>query len=222
MNQTATSYDFGAFYSELHTFCAVDLSAFYFDIRKDSLYCDGAISIKRRATRTVMDILFQCLTRWLAPVLSFTAEEAYMSRYPNANDSIHTKTFVDVPKDYDNKALSEKWERLRHYRRLMNSALEKERAAKVIGSSLQGALAIYTTNDVQQLFKGIDLAEFSITSKAFFSSDVAPSNAFTMEDISDMAVVVTKADGGKCERCWRILLEVANENVLCHRCADVL
>lgn len=155
-------------------------------------------------------------------MLSFTAEEAYLSRYPGVKDSIHNQTFYDLPKEYDNKELLEKWEKRRHYRRVMNSALEKERASKVIGSSLQGEITIYTTDEVIQLFKEIDVAEFSITSGAHLTSNTAPSHAFKMDEIQDMAVVVTKADGGKCERCWRILPEVTQENVLCERCEDAV
>ncbi len=223
MEDAAKMYDFAAFYSELHTFCSSDLSAFYFDIRKDSLYCDDVHGTKRRAVRTVMDLVFTCLTRWLAPVLSFTAEEAYLFRYPNTDDSIHMHTFIDLPAFYNDEVLAQKWEGLRHYRRVMTGALEVARASKHIGSSLQGSLKIYTTPKIIGLFEGINIAELAITSSAMISEeDVPPSHAFRAEDILDMAVVVEKAEGGKCERCWHVLPEVKTNHALCQRCEGVV
>ncbi len=223
MNETAKTFNFSAFYTELHHFCTSDLSAFYFDLRKDSLYCDDTTSLKRRAVRTVMDTLFHCLTRWLAPVLSFTAEEAYLSHAHNdRKTSIHLETFVALPEVYFNQTLAAKWEKLRHYRRVMTGALEVERAAKTIGSSLQAALLIYTTPAIAALFEGIDLAEFAITSTATLLIDTSPAHAFTLSDVPDLSVVVRKAGGGKCERCWRILEEVTMENAICGRCEDAI
>ncbi len=222
LKECSETYDFAGFYNTLHTFCAVDLSAFYFDIRKDSLYCDDENSIKRRATRTVMDILFNAVTRYLAPVLSFTAEEAYLCRFPNAKDSIHMQGFLDLPKEYENAELSEKWEKIRTYRRVMTGALEVERAAKTIGSSLQGELLIYTSTDVAKLFDGIDIDELAITSKAQLIMAQPTASAFMLDDVPDMGVVVNKAEGEKCERCWRVLEEVKAPKHICGRCDDAV
>jgi len=222
LKKCSEDYDFAAFYNTLHTFCAVDLSAFYFDIRKDSLYCDDANNLKRRATRTLMDILFNAITRYLAPVLSFTAEEAYQCRFPNAKDSIHMQAFLVFPGEYENISLAEKWEKIRTYRRVMTGALEVERAAKTIGSSLQGELQIYTSKDIIDLFKDIDIAEFAITSKATLVMAQPVASAFMLDDVPDMGVVVSKAEGEKCERCWRVLEEVKAPKHLCQRCDDVV
>src|SRR6185437_2077004 len=121
-------------------FCAVDLSAFYFDVRKDSLYCDAPGSPPRRATRSVLDRVFECLVRWLAPVLCFTAEEAWLSRHGDAEDSsVHLQLFIDLPSGWRDDALGAKWAKIRDLRRVVTGAIELERAQKRIGSSLQAA-----------------------------------------------------------------------------------
>jgi isoleucyl-tRNA synthetase len=158
------SYDFKRFYNELHTFCAVDLSAFYFDIRKDSLYCDAVDSPKRRATRTVMHLLLDSLCKWLAPVLCFTAEEVWGAA-GNA-DSIHLQDFPHNPLMCLQPSLDEKWNTIKTLRSVVMAALEKERTEKNIGSSLQAAPVIYATQEYADALHGIDLADVCITSSA--------------------------------------------------------
>src|ERR1700675_2540616 len=137
------AYDFHTMFTALHNFCAVDLSAFYFDIRKDRLYCDAADGGARRATRTVLDRTFDCLVRWLAPILCFTAEEAWLARYGDADLSVHLELFAEVPEAWRDPALAARWAGLRDLRRVVTGALEVERAEKRIGSSLQAAVAIF-------------------------------------------------------------------------------
>lgn len=214
------NFDFTSFYSSLHSFCSVDLSAFYFDIRKDSLYCDGTNSTKRRAARTVMHHIFNCLTLWLAPVLSFTAEEAWLTRYGQDNDnSIHLQQFPDLPDTWDKPALNQRWQQIRNIRRVVTGALEVERAAKTIGSSLQANVAIYVSQEIAHLLKEVDFAELAITSRATIIIAQPPAAALSLEDVLDVGVIVNPADGEKCQRCWRILPEVSsNDGHICNRC----
>lgn len=222
METTSNSYDFAGFYSALHTFCSSDLSAFYFDIRKDSLYCDSADSLVRRSVRTVMDIVFTSITRWLAPVLSFTAEEAYLYRYPDAEDSIHMHTFPHLPKDYSNQEIVKIYEKLRNYRKVMTGAIEIERAQKTIGSSLQAHMKVYVTPEVASLLSSVDLPELAIVSSVAISTNKAPDTAFILGEVPGIAVVVEKAEGGKCERCWKVLAEVTVDHPVCMRCNEVV
>ncbi|RZI45767.1 isoleucine--tRNA ligase [Candidatus Finniella inopinata] len=228
-------YDFSTFYTALHTFCSVDLSAFYFDIRKDSLYCDAPTSAKRRAARTVMNHVFLALTHWLAPVLSFTAEEAWQahSLSPKENQvSIHEREFLTPEADWYQPALAEKWQVIRDVRRVITNALELERSAKTIGSSLQAHVAVYVSSEIALLLNGVDLAELAITSAATMVIAQSPGGAITLDDVPDVGVIVNSANGHKCDRCWRVLPEV-NEEVtsagdershqdVCYRCEDVL
>ncbi len=225
LREACDNYDFDGFYTELHGFCSSDLSAFYFDVRKDSLYCDGADDTRRRAARTVLDALFSCLTAWLAPTLCFTAEEAWLSRYPDAEDSVHLRQFPDIPADWRDDALARKWETVRAVRRVVTGALEVERREKRIGASLQGHPTVYTTAEVAAVLSDIDLAELSITSGLTIVTDPAPAEAFTLPEVRDVAVVVAPAEGDRCERCWRVLPEVgshADHEALCDRCVGVV
>jgi len=231
VREASDSYAFQALYAEIHTFCAIDLSAFYFDIRKDSLYCDHSDDAKRRATRTVMDVLFECLTKWLAPVLCYTAEEAWLARYPNeaSAKSVHLETFSEVPFAWDDPTLNQKYEKLRAMRKVMTGALEIARAQKRIGSSLQACLTVFLAPSLRPFIKDIDLAELSITSAvevvdvADGSATVIPQDAFTLEDVPGISVIVTQASGEKCARCWKVLPEVAPTALeLCHRCTNVV
>ncbi|HTZ76653.1 MAG TPA: isoleucine--tRNA ligase, partial [Stellaceae bacterium] len=143
VRESVDAFDFHRMYTELHQFCAVDLSAFYFDIRKDALYCDRPDDPRRRAVRTVMDRAFECLTAWLAPILCFTAEEAWLARHPSDTGSVHLTLFPDLPPDWRNDALAHKWERVREIRRVVTGALEVARAEKKIGASLQADPILY-------------------------------------------------------------------------------
>lgn len=228
LRKSAENFEFMNFYAELHNFCAIDLSAFYFDLRKDCLYCDAPSSLKRRAVRTVMDHIFVFLTHWLAPVLSFTAEEAWQSRYGEEVASIHLQMFPDIPLEWTNDALAAQWQVIRNVRRVITGALEVERAAKTIGSSLQASVAIYVTHDIAEILKALsmkdpELAELSITSTASLVIAQPPAGAFVLEDVLNVGVIVNVATGQKCNRCWKVLEEVGNVHEdLCSRCMTVV
>ena len=217
------SFDFHALFQQLHNFCSVDLSAFYFDIRKDVLYCDAPNSFRRRATRTVLDLLFNSLTTWLAPILCFTAEEAWQARVKNTEDSVHLKTFMEIPEAWNDKELAKKWDLIRDVRKVVTGALEIERSEKRIGSSLQAKPTVYLTSDALTALDGMDASDIFITSGVTLINLDPPSDAFILEDIRGVGVVQGSADGEKCERCWKILPEVAsNEEPICNRCADAI
>ena len=221
----ASSFDFHDMFTALHNFCAVDLSSFYFDIRKDALYCDRPDSIRRRAARTVLDELFNCLTAWLAPVICFTAEEAWLSRNPGDGNSVHLQTYPDLPADWRDDTLAEKWAKVRRVRRVVTGALEIERAEKRIGSSLQAKPTVYLDSDTATALSDVDLAEVSITSALAVDTGDAPESAFAIDDVPGVAVTPALADGGKCERCWQVLEEVGSdgENAdICNRCVDAV
>ncbi|HEX2840140.1 isoleucine--tRNA ligase [Hyphomicrobium sp.] len=205
------AYDYRGVVAALSPFMNTELSAFYFDIRKDTLYCESYSSVKRRASLTVIDQIFGCVTSWLAPILSFTAEEAWIHRY-GAERSVHLETFPTVPEAWRDDALAEKWERVRDVRRVVTGALEIERAAKRIGSSLEAAPEIFVTDAATlEAIQGIDLAEISITSAATFHSKVPPASAFTLPDVPGVGVVVNRAEGQKCARSWRITTDVGSD-----------
>ncbi len=227
LRKACNDFDFQPFFAELHTFCAVDLSAFYFDIRKDALYCGRTDSAERRAARTVLDTLFDHLTAWLAPVLCFTAEEAWLSRYPEAvnGNSVHLRAFPDVPDNWHDVTLATKWSTVRNLRRAVTGALEVARANKEIGASLQAHPQVFASADVRGSIDGIDPAELCITSAFTFVEGDAPDTAHQIEDIADIAVIVEKASGEKCDRCWKVLDEVgsdAEHPSVCNRCADAV
>jgi isoleucyl-tRNA synthetase len=218
-------FRFNAFYTALHNFCAVDLSAFYFDIRKDSLYCDRPDALRRRATRTVLDHVFSCLTAWLAPVLCFTAEEAWITRHPNS-DSVHLRTFPELDRSWRDEALAKKWDQIRDVRRVVTGALELARADKKIGSGLQAGPVLFTESRYDAALAGLDLDEICITSgierQAFGAQ---PAQHFALPDVPGVAVAFRLADGDKCERCWRVLPEVGKDAAhpsLCLRCGDAV
>lgn len=218
------AYDFLDFYSELHTFCAVDLSAFYFDIRKDCLYCDAVDSLKRRAARTTMDHVVNCLIRWLAPVLCFTAEEAYMAYRKETTGSVHLEAFSHIPPEWCQPDLMSTIKDLRDVRRVITGAIEIERAAKTIGSSLQATVTVYVGTKMAELLKDFDLSEIGITSAAQVLIAQPPAGAFVLEDVHNVGVVVNPAKGEKCARCWKILEDVGRgtHSELCMRCDDVV
>jgi len=226
LRQACNDLLFHPLFAELHAFCTVDLSALYFDVRKDSLYCDPADSLRRRAARTVLDRIFDCLTAWLAPFLCFTAEEAWLAR-PGGGDgaSVHERLFPVLPQDWRDEALAAKWEIVRRLRRVVTGAIEVERAANRLGASLQAHPVIYANEEFRQAAQGIDLAELCITSAAELTDAPAPENAYRLPDVEGVAVVVQRARGEKCERCWQVLPEVgtiADAPGVCGRCADAV
>lgn len=215
------SYALQELYTTLHNFCAVDLSAFYFDIRKDVLYCDAPDSLRRRALRTVFDILFERLSIWLAPVLCFTADEAWIARYGETRQSVHLAVFPQAPQDWTNEHVGKKYDSVINLRRLLTGALEKARAEGLIGASLQGALQIY---DPEGIFASdVDWAETAIVSQVQISEQASPAEAFVLEGIP-AGVVVSPAQGEKCVRCWQVLPEVGSFDSagVCQRCHQVV
>jgi len=224
------TYNFQEFLSSLHNFCAVDLSAFYFDIRKDSLYCDGLKSKKRRAVRTVMHSLLQYLMRWLAPILTYTSEEVYIAWLEQRGEntqgrSIFLETIDPMPEEWCSDPLAERWKKIRSLRRVITGALEKSRAEKVIGSSLQASIYIYGSRDQLQHLKGLDLAELAIVSQGSLIESEVPKEAFVLQDAENIGIVVNVAQGHKCIRCWNVSTEVGLKEGyedLCGRCTDVV
>ena len=190
------NYTFHNLYKELLNFCTVDLSAFYFDIRKDALYCDNLKSEKRKSCITILNILLDCLLKWFAPILSFTTEEIYSLLNKKNNDSIHFKKFIKIPKNWQNKNLNEKWEKLKKIRDVANISIESKRTDKLIGSSLESNIKIKLNKDLYNIAKDFDFAELCITSAA----EVLNDNNLAEEII----VETSKAEGEKCNVCWKI------------------
>ena len=218
------AYDFQHVFQQVFTFCTVDLSAFYFDIRKDALYCDGDTA-RRKAARTVMDLLFHRLTTWLAPVLPFTMEDVWLDRFPGEQSSVHLQDFPQTPADWRNAALAEKWGKVRMARRAVTAALEIQRTEKVIGASLE-AFPVVHVEDAAMLeaLKTVAFEDICITSDIALTADPAPAEAFRMADVPNVGVVFEKAEGEKCQRCWKILPDVGTHShaATCARCDAAL
>ena len=207
LRQALATHDWTGLYPDLHAFCAADLSAFYFDVRKDAIYCDRPDDSTRRAARTVLDILHRTLTIWLAPVLVFTAEEAWGARFDVTDDSVHLQSLPDSPAEWHDPALAARMATLREQRGAVTTALETARRDGVIGASLQATLALPETT-----LSLLDLdgwAEFAIVSQV----------------TAGPALMVGKAPGEKCARCWKVLAEVGTQHAhptLCLRCTDAV
>ncbi len=204
IRQAYVDFDTKRIFAALNAFMTVDLSAFYFDIRKDGLYCDPYSSLTRKACLTVLDQLFCATVCWLAPMLCFTAEEAWLARDASAQ-SVHLEPFPSIPASWCNDALAEKWRKLRNVRRVVTGALELERAAKRIGSSLEAHPIVYIADpDLFGVVADADLAEICITSGAALVEGEGPSDAFRLPDVAGVAVVPELAQGRKCARSWKI------------------
>lgn len=226
--ESVENFDYSTFYSALHQFCSVDLSSFYFDLRKDVLYCDHASSLKRKAARTVMVTVLEHLILWLAPVLSFTAEEAFeefqSQQGITQRNSIHEMTFKAVDEQWLNVPEFEKWTQIKHIRKVVTSALEIERSAKTIGSSLQAHIDVYVDPETFLLLENIDLNELCIVSSSRLLAANYPAHAVTLEEVENIGVVAVSAEGVKCERCWKIYnpSETENDLNICNRCHEVV
>ena len=205
-------FDFKRIMHELGYFMGIELSAFYFDIRKDALYCDAPSSARRRASLYVIHELFMHLTAWLSPILPFTMEETWLSRFPSDHDSVHFRQFPAVTPDWEDRELAAKWSKVKTLRRVVTGALEVERKEKRIGSSLEASPKVYVSDaSILEAMKGVDLAELAITSQAELIEGEAPAGAFTLEEVSGVAVVPGLAEGKKCQRSWKILPEVGSD-----------
>ncbi len=201
------TYDYKKVVNLLSQFMNTELSAFYFDIRKDALYCDPLSSHVRKSALTVVDHLFRCLATWLAPILVFTTEEAWLERYPEQkamDASVHLELFAQAPEGWLDPELAERWSKIRRVRRVVTGALELERAGKRIGSSLEAAPKVYIDDpDLRAALSGVDLAEISITSDIAISAGEGPQDAFRLADVPGVAVVSARAPGVKCARSWK-------------------
>jgi isoleucyl-tRNA synthetase len=203
------AYDYKKVIAALSAFMNTELSAFYFDIRKDALYCEPPSSLKRRAALTTVDILCDALLKWLAPILAFTADEAWNEYRPVGTDCIHLLVFPEGLAAHRDDALAAKWEKIRDVRSVITGALELRRAAKEIGSSLEAAPVVHLhDSELAALLKDVDLAEVAITSGIALSDEPAPADAFTLDGVKGVAVVFRKASGRKCARSWRYTEDV--------------
>jgi isoleucyl-tRNA synthetase len=211
IDQAYQNYDYRKVIADLSLFMNTDLSAFYFDIRKDTLYCDPLSSKARLASLSCIEIIFSAVTRWLAPILVFTAEEAWLARYPDAA-SVHLELFPSVSADWKNDDLAIRWAQIRRVRRVVTGALEIERAQKRIGSSLESAPQVYVADAaLAALLQGIDFADVCITSAIEIVVGEGPQDAFRLDEVSGVAVVHKQAQGRKCARSWRISPDVGSD-----------
>jgi len=190
------NYDFHNLYKELLNFCTVDLSAFYFDIRKDTLYCDAKDTKKRQSTILLLNIILNSLLRWFAPILSFTTEEIFRL-VSKDNRSIHLQQFLEFPENFKNDQLNQKWLELIKIRNICNISIEEKRATKEIGSSLEAKLKINLDKKLSKITQNIDFSELCITSSAEIS----------YKENSETSVQTIKANGSKCPVCWKITEE---------------
>ena len=206
-------YNFHKLYKELANFCSLELSAFYFDIRKDTLYCDDFSSIKRQACINLLGLILDLLLKWFAPILSFTTEEIYQIINKEKNSSVHLQLFPKIPKNWRNEKLFEKWSKFKTIRKVVNAAIEVKRSNKDIGSSLEADVEVFLGDDYLKVTKDLDLSENFITSKAEAKKfDKDNNNLFKLDNLENIGVFVKKAEGKKCPRCWKIFPG------LCERC----
>jgi isoleucyl-tRNA synthetase len=212
IRQAYEAYDFRKVVALLSHFMNTELSAFYFDIRKDSLYCEAPSSMKRLAALTVVDHLSDAILKWLAPILSFTADEAFQLHRPDEASSVHLTAFPKIPREWRDDNLAAKWDRVREVRGAVTAALELERAAKRIGSSLEAAPIVYIDDaDLMSGLDGVDMAEVCITSGIEVIAGALPADAVVASDAKTVGVVPKRAEGRKCARSWRITTDVGSD-----------
>ncbi|KAF0186851.1 MAG: isoleucyl-tRNA synthetase [Hyphomonadaceae bacterium] len=196
-------YNFKGALSTIADFANLELSAFYVDVRKDALYCDPVNSVKRRAAQTVLHELFGRFLTWLAPICPFTTEEAWLNQNPEGG-SVHLQVWGEIPTQWHNPASISRMAKLRDLRKAITGALEIERAAKTIGSSLEAAPKVYITDkEILAAIGDEDLAELCITSGIELIEGEAPENAYHHEDVAGVGVVFARANGIKCRRSWK-------------------
>jgi isoleucyl-tRNA synthetase len=212
VREAYAEYDYKHIFAALSAFMTSDLSAFYFDIRKDTLYCDPISSMPRKACLTVLEDLFRCTVVWLAPMLCFTAEESWTSRYGADAGSVHLEVFPELPAVWRDDVLAERWRKVRAVRRVVTGALEIARAQKRIGSSLEAHPIVHIANeDLFEATVGVDLAEVCITSAATLVEGEGPADAFRLPEVAGVAVVTNLAEGTKCARSWKILTTIGDD-----------
>lgn len=200
LRRAIADYDFNGYVRLLSDFANEDLSAFFFDIRKDSLYCDAPTDTKRRAYRTMLDVLFHAMVRWAAPVLVFTAEEVWQSRFPSEDGSVHFLDWPELPAEAG-EDVSARWLEVRRLRERVTEAIEPLRREKIVRSSLEANVTVPETP-----------LSVDALAEAFIVAKVSPGDEVT----------VSRTDYHKCGRCWRLLPEVVEDSALCGRCAEVV
>ncbi len=214
-----STFNFHLMFTTLLNFCTNDLSAFYFDIRKDTIYCDSKESIKRRSTRTLLNIIFNHLVRWFAPSISFTSEEAWKAI--GNKESIHLQDFLQCKKEYENNGLNEKWNLIKNIRKVATGAIEKIREEKTIRSSLEAHIDIFVSEESYKKLEDVIFDEITITSSFSLYIIDQESNGFSIDDIPDVKVKVSKANGEKCQRCWKYEAKLVKDEI-CERCNTVI
>jgi isoleucyl-tRNA synthetase len=213
-------FEYQKVFTLIFNFCTNELSSFYFDIRKDSLYCDSKSSKIRRSTQTVLDILFHHLLRLLAPILCFTIEEAWQSRM-GSNTSIHNENFCSIDETWIRNDLDESWSFYKKLKRLINGAIEVERKNKTIGSSLEASVILFINDDKKiNLVNNEMVEQVSIVSKIEIKKEGLPQNCYTLDDDKSIGVAVSRVDGHKCERCWKYFSNLTDN--VCIRCKEVI
>ncbi|MDE0112922.1 MAG: class I tRNA ligase family protein, partial [Albidovulum sp.] len=225
VRQGYSKFEFQNVFQALFSFATSDLSSFYFDIRKDVLYCNSADSLERKSALTVLDLLFRRLTLWMAPILSFTMDEVWMERFPGKPSSVHLLDFPETPKEWQDDSLERNWSKLRSVRRVVTSALEIQRQSKIIGSSLEAAPTVFVEDsEILEILGRTDFHDICITSSIKLTREQAPDDAFRVPGIDGIAVIFATAEGRKCQRCWKILPEVGcfRNPGLCQRCDSVV
>jgi isoleucyl-tRNA synthetase len=203
-------------------FCQTDLSALFFDIRRDALYCDAPTSLRRRAARTVMDAVFERVTIWLSPLIPFTCEEAWTTRFPDAGAN-GLRVIPETPEPWRNDAEAERWAKVQAVTSVVTGALEVERREKRMGAALEAAPRVHIADDaLRATFDGLDAAEVFRTSAVELVRGHGPAAAFHLPELAGVAVEPLRADGCKCARCWRVLPEVQPPKMLCLRCDEAV
>ncbi|MFP4238519.1 MAG: class I tRNA ligase family protein, partial [Rhodosalinus sp.] len=218
------AYDFQGVFQAVFNFCTVDLSAFYFDIRKDALYCDGDTA-RRRAARTVLDLLFHRLTTWLAPVLVFTMEEVWLERFPGEDSSVHLQDIPETPEGWLDSDLAGRMVAARTVRRVVTAALEVKRTDKEIGASLEAAPVVHVEDQgTLDILRQMSFADLCVTSDISLTADPMPQEAYRLPEVPGVGVVFERAEGAKCQRCWKILPDVGTHTHpgVCRRCDAAL
>ncbi len=219
VQKCVATFNFHLMFTTLLNFCSNDLSAFYFDIRKDTIYCDSKESIKRRSTRTLLNIIFNHLVRWFAPSISFTSEEAWKAI--GNKDSIHLQDFLRCKKEYENNQLNEKWSLIKNIRKVATGAIEKIREEKIIRSSLEAHIDIYVSRESLKKIEKVKFDEITITSSFSLYLISEESNGFSIDEISDVIVKASKSNGEKCQRCWKYEVKLVKDEI-CNRCNSVI
>ncbi len=219
VQKCVSTFNFHLMFTTLLNFCSSDLSAFYFDIRKDTIYCDSKESVQRRSTRTLLNIIFNHLVRWFAPSISFTSEEAWKAM--GNKESIHLQDFLQCKNEYEDNQLNEKWNLIKNIRKVVTGAIEKIREEKIIRSSLEAHIDIFVSAENYKKLEKVMFDEITITSSFSLYVIDEKSKGFSIEDISDVIVKASKVNGEKCQRCWKYEAKLINDEV-CNRCNTVI